>query len=99
MGSLPDGVKIISDQNPLCDLTIWFCKSQIGLDRDISGIVTQSNSGPVWIAWPKKQSSSASDLTQQSVRLIGMANNLVDYKISSFDDTWSGLLFRYREQK
>jgi hypothetical protein len=40
-----------------------------------------------------------SDLTQQSIRQVAMANNLVDYKISAFDETWSGLLFRFREKK
>jgi len=52
--------------------------------------------GPVWIAWPKKKSGVKSDLTQQFVRQMGLANNLVDYKICSIDETWSGLLFKYR---
>jgi hypothetical protein len=95
---LPDNVKLHQEIIQVCDLTIWFCSSQENLQRHISDIVAQSQSGPVWIAWPKVKSALASDLTQQIVRQTGLDNNLVDYKISSFDDTWSGLLFTHREK-
>lgn len=53
-------------------------------------------SGALWIAWPKKTSGAASDLTQTRVREAGLAHGMVDYKISSVDETWSALLFRVR---
>jgi CheY-like chemotaxis protein len=96
---LPSGVKRISEKTEECDLTIWFCRSTVEFENQIPDIVLQSHCGPVWIAWPKQKSAQASDLTQQIVRQTGLQNNLVDYKISSFDDTWSGLLFRYRGEK
>jgi hypothetical protein len=65
--------------------------------RDIADIVAQTRSGPVWIAWPKQKSTLSSDLTQQVIRQVGLENQLVDYKISAIDETWSGLLFRYRD--
>jgi hypothetical protein len=96
LGELPAGAKIIEKRIETCDLTIWFCSSQKDLAHHISDIVAQTGSGPVWIAWPKLKSDFAADLSQQSVRKIGLDNNLVDYKISAFDETWSGLLFKYR---
>jgi hypothetical protein len=51
---------------------------------------------PVWIAWPKKASGVATDLSQQVVRGIGLSAGLVDYKICAIDKTWSGLLFTKR---
>lgn len=98
LGKLPAGVKVIEEKIEACDLTIWFCPTQKDLSNHISDIVAKSKSGPIWIAWPKQKSNFASDLTQQSVRQIGLGNNLVDYKISSIDETWAGLLFRYREK-
>jgi CheY-like chemotaxis protein len=92
----PD-VRIIMGKSSDCDLTIWFCRSTAELEHQIPDIVEQSHCGPVWIAWLKQKSTLASDLTQQIVRQTGLRNGLVDYKISSFDDTWSGLLFRLRQ--
>jgi hypothetical protein len=46
-----------------------------------------------------QESGVGSDLTQQYVRQTGLDHNLVDYKICSIDEIWSGLLFKYRENK
>jgi hypothetical protein len=53
----------------------------------------------LWIAWPKKASGVASDLTQNDVRRIGLAAGLVDFKICAIDETWSGLKFVKRSQE
>ena len=37
--------------------------------------------GGLWIAWPKKSSGVATDLSQVVVRKVGMASGLVDYKV------------------
>ena len=94
-GELPAGAKVIEGRTESCDLTIWFCPTQKDLSNHISDIVAKSQSCPVWITWPKQKCDFASDLSQQSVRQIGLDNNLVDYKISAIDETWSGLLFKY----
>ena len=52
--------------------------------------------GGLWIAWPKKASGVATDLTQATVRSFGLGSDFVDYKICAIDETWSGLLFARR---
>ena len=52
--------------------------------------------GGLWIAWPKRTSGVATDLSENPVREIGLANGLVDNKVAAIDDTWSGLRFVYR---
>ena len=52
--------------------------------------------GMLWISWPKKSSGVLTDLTEERVRDIGLANGLVDVKICAIDKTWSGLKFVYR---
>ena len=47
---------------------------------------------------PKKTSGVPSDITQNDVRAVGLAAGLVDYKICSIDDTWSGLRFARRKR-
>ena len=43
------------------------------------------------IAWPKKASKRPTDLTEDVVRQIALANTLVDNKVAAIDETWSGL--------
>ncbi|HUP79001.1 MAG TPA: hypothetical protein VM260_10640, partial [Pirellula sp.] len=52
--------------------------------------------GMIWIAWPKKSSGVATDLSEQRVQQIGLDNGLVDVKVCAIDETWSGLKFVYR---
>jgi hypothetical protein len=45
----------------------------------------------LWIAWPKRASKVATDLTEDVVRELAYANTLVDNKVCAIDETWSGL--------
>lgn len=45
----------------------------------------------LWIAWPKRSSGVETDMTEDAVRELGLANRLVDNKVCSIDETWSGL--------
>jgi len=45
----------------------------------------------LWIAWPKRASGVATDLTEDVVRELALANRLVDNKVCAIDATWSGL--------
>jgi hypothetical protein len=54
------------------------------------------DSGMLWIAWPKKASGVATDLTEELVRRAGLASKLVDVKVCAIDATWSGLKFMRR---
>jgi len=49
--------------------------------------------GMLWISWPKASSGVATDLTENVVRAIGLAERLVDVKVCAVDETWSGLKF------
>jgi len=99
LGELPEGVKLKRRNTGFRDITIWFAKSAIELDGRIKEIAKEVEKGCLWIVWPKKTSDVISDLTQNHVRKVGLASGLVDYKICSIDETWSGLLFRRRKSK
>jgi hypothetical protein len=47
----------------------------------------------LWIAWPKKSSGVATDLSENVVRARGLAQGVVDVKVCAIDDVWSGLKF------
>jgi hypothetical protein len=52
--------------------------------------------GGLWVAWPKKASGIATDLTEDVIRVIGLDAGLVDNKVCAIDNTWSGLRFVIR---
>jgi len=98
--TLPHGCVISERPLKKNDLIIWFAMSAAEIENRIGEIVSRlSVKGGLWIAWPKKESGVFSDLSQQVVREFGLDSGLVDYKISSFDETWSGLKFARRKAK
>jgi hypothetical protein len=47
--------------------------------------------GLIWVSWPKKAAKVPSDITEDVIRDIALPMHLVDVKICSVDDIWSGL--------
>jgi hypothetical protein len=74
------------------DLTVWFVKSVRELASGVPKMSRAMGQG-LWIAWPKKSSALASDISETEVRAAGLAHGLVDYKVCAINDTWSGLKF------
>ena len=55
--------------------------------------------GVVWVAWPKKASGVATDLTEDAFRELLLPTGWVDVKVCAIDDTWSGLKFVLRRER
>jgi len=54
--------------------------------------------GMIWVSWPKKASKVPSDITEEVVREIALPMHLVDVKVCSVDDIWSGLKLVIRRE-
>ncbi len=54
--------------------------------------------GMLWISWPKKAAKVPTDLDEETIRKLGLANGLVDVKVIAVDEIWSGLKFVYRKE-
>jgi hypothetical protein len=52
--------------------------------------------GMMWVSWPKGRSGTDTDLKRDFIRESLLEAGLVDVKVASFNDTWSGLKFVYR---
>ena len=53
--------------------------------------------GMLWVAWPKRASGVATDVTEDVVRDFAVANtDLVDVKVIAIDEVWSGLKLMVR---
>ena len=97
LGSLPRGVAMQRNRNAPGDLTLWFVTSRDALQDRIHSMRRSIGKDGLWVIWPKKASGVKTDLSQVTVRGIGMDAGLVDYKIASIDDTWSGLRFAVKK--
>jgi hypothetical protein len=54
--------------------------------------------GGLWIAWPKRSSGVATDITEDVVREVALPTGMVDNKVCAIDDTWSGLRVVLRKE-
>lgn len=97
LGELPVNVQFIKRPTKSLDIILFFVLSERALARDFAKLAAKlTANGMIWIAWPKKSSGVATDLSEQVVRQIGLDGGLVDVKVCAIDETWSGLKFVYR---
>jgi len=99
LGEVPEGVKFMTEAKRNPELIVWFIRMRIELLERITEMRNLTGNGGLWIAWPKKASGVASDLTENIVRDTGLAVGLVDYKVCAIDTTWSGLKFAVRKAR
>ena len=78
-------------------MLVFFATRRNELQRRFAKLANAVDAeGGMWIAWPKRTSMVATDLTESVVREIGLEHGLVDNKVCAIDETWSGLRFVYR---
>jgi hypothetical protein len=79
------------------DVVVFFVTRRNELERKFHALAEAIGpAGGLWIAWPKRTANVATDLTENTVREVGLHNGLVDNKVCAVDDIWSGLRFVYR---
>jgi hypothetical protein len=99
LGPLPGGATVVHDAKARLDVALLFVTAAAELARQFPRLAKRLNpAGGLWVAWPKKASGVATDLTEDVVRRIGLDVGLVDNKVCAIDDVWSGLRFVIRLQ-
>lgn len=98
LASLPSGVRITElDDAETYDVLVVFFRSANEFANRLGAIAERLGpAGGLWIAWPKKASGVATDLTEDVVRNQALEMGLVDNKVCAIDETWSGLRLVYR---
>jgi hypothetical protein len=90
---MPDGVTPRRRTGPgPYEVILCFCPGRARLAARwpvLHGLTTPA--GALWVAWPKKSSGLATDLTETVVREYALAHGRVDVKVCAIDETWSGL--------
>jgi hypothetical protein len=94
LGALPVGVKVADKLGGAAryDVVVLFV-TELGALKKGFGKAAKSlqPNGGLWIGWPKKSSGVATDVDENKVRAIALAEGLVDNKVCAIDETWSGL--------
>jgi hypothetical protein len=94
LGALPGGVGLrrgLAGKAPL-DVIVAFVTRRTELERALASLRRRmAPAAGLWIAWPKKASGVATDMTEDVVREVALPTGLVDNKVCAIDETWSGL--------
>ena len=97
LGKLPHNAEILTRVTKPLDIGLLFVLTEGALLRDFDKLAKKlASNGMIWVAWPKKSSGVATDLSFERVQRIGLASGLDDVKICAIDDVWSGLKFVIR---
>jgi hypothetical protein len=89
---LPDGVKLGTRATGVADVIVAFHLRRAELAKRMPALRERMEpAAGLWIAWPKRASKVETDLTEDAVRELALANTLVDNKVCAIDETWSGL--------
>jgi hypothetical protein len=92
LGDLPEDVAVGRTARGPADVIVSFHTERADLARRMPKLraAMRPNAG-LWIGWPKRASKVPTDLTEDVVRELALANTLVDNKVAALDEKWSGL--------
>jgi hypothetical protein len=98
---LPDRVRLVRrlPGDVQVDLALLFVTTRRDLARRFPEVGTHlPPAGALWVAWPKRSSGVASDLTEDVLREVCLPLGWVDTKVCAVTDVWSGLKFVLRKE-
>ncbi|MET0145177.1 MAG: DUF3052 domain-containing protein [Ilumatobacteraceae bacterium] len=99
LGPLPAGATWLTRVRAPLDVAIGFFTVRRELRRAWPGLTKAvAPDGTVWVAWPKRSSGVATDITEDALRDELLPTGWVDNKVCAIDDTWSGLRFALRRE-
>jgi hypothetical protein len=82
------------------DVVVVFVTSYADLARRVPALgEAVFPDGSLWVAWPKKVSGVATDVTEDSVREVALPLGLVDNKVCAISEVWSGLRLVWRKER
>ncbi|HYX79475.1 MAG TPA: DUF3052 domain-containing protein [Actinomycetota bacterium] len=97
LGALPIGATMLPRVRAPLDVALLFVTRRVELDRRFPRLAHALDpAGRLWVAWPKKASTVATDLSFGSVQAAGLGAGLVDNKSASIDQVFQGLQFVVR---
>jgi hypothetical protein len=94
VGALPDGVEVV--EGPPASVALWFAHDPAEFEAALPKRRALAATSKLWILWPKDRRDG---FNGTFVRARALKLGLVDYKICSLNDTWSGMLFAVKKSR
>jgi len=101
LGTLPAGAAVVTKAagKSLFDVFVVFVTKKTDLVAAVAKLRKHMQpAAGLWIAWPKKSSGVATDITEDTIREVALPTGLVDNKVCAIDETWSGLRLVIRKE-
>ncbi len=96
LGEVPESVTFISKLGQGVTLALWFVRSSAELAELDFFAARLPREASLWIFFPKQSSPLRADFNKLDVQAAALRLGLVDYKVCSVDDDWSGMKFKRR---
>jgi hypothetical protein len=94
---LPADVEMLARAARDLDVAVLFTTERRVLERRFGALQRALDpAGCLWVAWPKRASKVASDLSFAEVQSYGLERGLVDNKTASITDVYQGCQFVMR---
>ena len=99
LDSVPEGVTFSDRLKPDSSFVHVFVSKCSELAKRLPVLRERvSDTGTVWISWPKKSAGVPTDVTEDVIRAVGLSLGFVDVKVCAIDETWSGLKLVVRRE-
>ena len=99
IGPLPEGVKIAARLTRNTDIVHIFTASKTDLANALRSYRAKVKpAAAIWVSWPKKSSKVPTDITEDTVREVGLPLGFVDIKVCAVSEVWSGLKLVVRRE-
>ena len=100
LAPLPPGTVVRRTGALRADVVLLFTTTRADLTKRIDALgEAVFPDGGLWVAWPKRSSGVATDLTEDVLREVALPLGLVDNKVCAVTDVWSGLRLVWRKER
>jgi len=95
----PDGMRIRKRLTSSTDVVHLFSTRRAELAHFLLSCRTKLRpDAAIWVSWPKKSATVATDITEDVVREVALPLGFVDVKVCAVSDVWSGLKLVVRKE-
>jgi len=99
LGQVPSGVNFATRPTGNTKFVHLFVRERGALTKHLQSLRGKiAEDAAIWVSWPKKSSSVATNVTEDVIRAVALPLGFVDIKVCAVDETWSGLKLMIRRE-
>lgn len=98
LAPLPEGVRFVARLSDTVDVVHLFVTERATLATELARLRKALRAdAALWVSWPKKAAKVATDITEDTIRAVGLPLGFVDVKVCAVSEVWSGLKLMVRK--